>query len=112
MLLVVAYSEGARQALRNVCNRHEAAVVRRFGRAVLLEATQLGAFVAIRLRAGYGGDVQVEETQPFNEFASVPDEVREAAAAFAERESESTPYHAFRAGTAYPSKDGMRGEEL
>lgn len=57
MLLVIAYSRAARQALRNRCNAHPETVVRRFGRAVCLAETELGAFLALRLRERYGGDV-------------------------------------------------------
>lgn len=86
--------------------------MRRFGRAALFDATELGAFLALRLREGYGGDVQVEATRPFNEFSGAPEAVREAAMAYADRDSASTPYHAFRAGTEYPSVAAMRERDL
>ena len=59
MLLVVTYSRAARTTLRNVCRTHEDCVVRRFGRAALLDATGKGAFLACRLRERYPDDVQV-----------------------------------------------------
>lgn len=112
MLLVVTYSSDARTALRNACRRHEDSVVRRFGRAALLEATAYGAFLALRLRAAHGGDVQVERTAPFNEFAEVDASVREAAAAYADRDEPSTPYAKFAAGTDHPDPETLRGRDL
>lgn len=112
MLLVITYSTAARQTLRNVCSSHEEAVVRRFGRAACFEATELGAFLALRLREKHGGDVQVERTEPFNEFASVPAEVREAASAYEDREAPSTPYAKFAAGSDHPDPDRMAEREL
>jgi len=112
VLLVVTYSRAARQTLRNVCNGHEEAVVQRLGRAALLEPTELGAFLALRLRAKHAGDVQVERTAPFNEFAAVPESVRDAAAAYEDREHPSTPYAAFAAGTDHPAVESMRDAEL
>ncbi|MFC6726688.1 hypothetical protein ACFQE1_20415, partial [Halobium palmae] len=78
MLLVVTYSRAARTTLRNVCRTHEGSVVRRFGRAALLESTEFGAFLALRLREKHADDVQVERTEPLNEFERVPPSVREA----------------------------------
>ena len=112
MLLVVTYSQAARQTLRNVCNGHEETVVQRFGRAALLEATELGAFLALRLRAKHDGDVQVERTAPFNEFDDVPEAVREAAAAYEDREWPSTPYAKFAVDSDHPDADAMRDAEL
>lgn len=112
MLLVVTYSQAARQTLRNVCNGHEDTVVQRFGRAALLEATELGAFLALRLREKYAGDVQVEQTAAFNEFEAVPEAVRDAAAAYEGREHPSTPYAKFVTGTDHPDADSMRDAEL
>lgn len=112
MLLVVTYSKAARQTLRNVCNGHEAVVVQRLGRAALLEATELGAFLALRLRAKHAGDVQVEQTAPFNEFADAPETVRDAAAAYENREHPSTPYAKFVAGTDHPDIESMRDADL
>ncbi|WP_117593377.1 DUF7855 family protein [Haloprofundus halophilus] len=112
MLLVVTYSQAARATLRNVCQSHEATVVRRFGRAALFEATELGAFLALRLRAKHGGDVQLSRTEPFNEFAEVEADIREAATAYEARDSPSTPYTKFAAGTDYPNPERMRGREL
>lgn len=112
MLLVVTYSQGARATLRNVCRAHEGAVVRRFGRAALLEATELGAFLALRLRAKHGDDVQVARTEPFNEFADAPDRVREAAEAYEARDHPNTPYAKFAAGTDHPDPAALRDSEL
>jgi hypothetical protein len=112
VLLVVTYSKSARQALRNTCRAHEDAVVRRFGRAALFEATEFGAFLALRLREAHGGDVQVERTRPLNEFREVPEPVREAATAYADREQPSTPYEKFAAGTDHPDPDAMRDTDL
>lgn len=112
MLLVVTYSEAARTGLRNLCRHHEEPVVRRFGRAALLEATEYAAFLAVRLRESHGGDVQIERTEPFNEFVALDESVREAAVAYANRESKSTPYAAFAAGSEHPDPETMRKEEL
>ena len=112
MLLVLTYSQAARTTLRNACRSHEEAVVRRLGRAALLEATELGAFLALRLRAKHGTEVQVERTRPFNEFATVRPAVRQAAEAYEARESPSTPYPKFAAGTDHPDADAMRGADL
>lgn len=112
MLLIVAHSKRARQALRNACEAHADAVRRRFGRAVLFRETEFGAFIAQRLREEYAGEVQVERTVPLNEHRDVPDSVSEAAAAYADREEPSVPYAKFAAGTNYPSPSAMQGEEL
>jgi hypothetical protein len=112
LLLVVTYSRGARTTLRNVCRSHESTVVRRLGRAALFEETELGAFLALRLRAKHGDDVQVERTRPLNEFAAVPEPVREAATAYEDREAASTPYAKFAAGTDHPDPGEMRGVDL
>lgn len=112
MLLVVTYSESARTALRNACRSHEDHVVRRLGRAALLEATAYGAFLALRLREAHGGDVQIERTEPFNEFVEVGEDVREAARAYAERDAKATPYAAFAAGTDHPDPERLKGREL
>jgi hypothetical protein len=112
VLLVVTYSRRAREALRNACRSHEGTVVRRFGRAALLRETEYGAFLACRLRERHAGDVQVQRTEPFNEFADVPDAVREAAVAYARRDSPYTPYDRFAADTDHPDASEMRGSEL
>jgi len=112
VLLVVTYSEAARTGLRNLCRHHEEPVVRRFGRAVLLEATEYAAFLAVRLRESHGGDVQIERTEPFNEFVTLDASIREAAAAYADRDVKATPYAAFAAGSEHPDPEVMRGEEL
>jgi hypothetical protein len=112
VLLVVTYSKAARQTLRNACNTRETAVVRRLGRAALLSETELGAFIALRLRERHGDDVQVERTRPFNEFAAVPEPVREAAQAYERREHDRTPYAAFAAGTDHPDPDAMADRSL
>jgi hypothetical protein len=112
VLLVVTYSADARTTLRNVCRTHEDSVVRQFGRAALLEATELGAFLACRLREKHGTAVQIERTEPFNEFEAVSADVREAAAAYEDRDAPNTPYAKFAAGRDHPSPGAMRGEEL
>ncbi len=112
MLLVVTYSTQARQTLRNICRHHEETVIRRFGRAALLAETQLGAFMTCRLRARFGEAVQIERTEPFNEFQKVPSSVREAANAYAERENPYLPYPAFATQHNYPSAEQMRHRDL
>lgn len=112
MLLVVTYSRGARASLRNVCRAHEGSVVRRFGRAALLEATEHGAFLACRLREKHPGDVQVELTRPFNEFDDAREPVRRAAAAYEDRAHANTPYARFAAGTDHPDPAALKEREL
>lgn len=112
MLLVVTYSRAARQTLRNACSAHEDAVVRRFGRAALFEATEFGAFLALRLRERHGEDVQVERTRPLNEFEDAPESVREAARAYEEEAHDNTPYGKFAAGTDHPDPDAMRARSI
>jgi hypothetical protein len=112
VLLVVTYSRSARTTLRNVCRSHEGSVVRRLGRAALLEATEFGALLALRLREKHGEDVQIERTEPLNEFERVPEAVRRAAAAYESRESPSTPYAKFAAGSDHPAPDALREREL
>jgi hypothetical protein len=111
VLLVITYSRAARQSLRNVCRAHEDCVVRRFGRAALLEATDFGAFQALRLREKHGLDVQLERVEPFVE-SDVPTGVREAAAAYEDREQSSVPYRQFAVGTDHPAPDALREREL
>ncbi len=112
MLLVVTYSRAARTSLRNVCRTHDETVVRRFGRAALLDDTHHGAFLALRLVEKHGADVHVELTRPLNEFADVPDEVRAAARAYEDRDSPSTPYRAFVHDTDHPSPSTLRERNL
>ena len=112
MLLVVTYSRGARGSLRNVCRTHEETVVRQFGRVALLRETAFAAFQALRLREKHGGDVQVERTEPFNEFAAVPSAVRDAATAYENRDARSTSYAKFAAGTVHPDPADLRDSDL
>jgi hypothetical protein len=112
VLLVVTYSQAARTTLRNVCRSHEETVVRRFGRAALFDATELGAFLALRLREKHGADVQIERTTPLNEFEDVPEAVRDAAAAYEDRDQPSTPYAKFAAGTDHPDPETLDAREL
>jgi hypothetical protein len=112
MLLVITYSQTARQALRNLCNAHEGIVLRRFGRAVLLAETEFSAFQAVRLREQFGTAVQVERTQRFNEFEALREPVRAAARAYANRETPSVPYEKFAAGTDHPAPAELKGSEL
>lgn len=111
MLLVVAHSRDARASLRHACARHEDSVVRRFGRATLLEETAFGVFLALRLRAKHPGAVQVERTGPLLPGA-VPDDVRRAVDAYADRDHASTPYAAFAAGTDHPVPAALKDREL
>lgn len=78
----------------------------------MFEETELGAFLALRLRSKHGDDVQIERTRPFNEFAAVRDEVRAAAETYENRETASTPYAKFAAGTDHPDPDVMRETDL
>jgi hypothetical protein len=112
MLLVVTYSRAARTTLRNVCRAHEESVVRQFGRAALLAATDHGAFLACRLRERHPDAVQVERTAPFNEFTDVPDRVREAAVAYEREATKHTPYARFATGTDHPDPDRLRDRPL
>lgn len=112
MLLVVTYSRAARQALRNACGSHEETVVQRFGRAALLEPTEFGAFLALWLRAEHGPDVQVERTEPLVAGRDVPEGVRQAASAYADREQPSTPYGKFARGRDHPDPGAMKASEL
>jgi hypothetical protein len=112
VLLVVAYSRGARATLRNVCRHHEEVVVRQFGRVALFAETEFAAFQALRLREKHGDDVQIERTRPFNEFEALDDEVREAARAYEERDRPPLPYDAFAAETEHPSPERMRNTDL
>jgi hypothetical protein len=112
VLLVVTYSRAARRTLRNACTTHEETVVRRFGRAALLADTEFGAFLALRLRAAHGSDVQIERTRPLNEFETVPEPVREAADAYADRDHPSTPYAKFAVGTDHPDPESMKARDL
>ncbi|WP_211313010.1 hypothetical protein [Halarchaeum salinum] len=112
MLLIVAYSRAARQALRNSCSTHSETVVRRFGRAVLLRETEYGAFVACRLRERFDTAVEVARTEPLNEFRDVPKHVRDAATAYEARDSPSTSYAKFAVGADYPDPDTMRETPL
>jgi hypothetical protein len=112
VLLVIAYSRGARGSLRNVTRTHEESVVRHFGRAALLEATEFGAFQALRLREKHGTEIQVAWTEPFNEFERVRAAVREAARAYENRGKPATPYAKFAAGRGLPDPETMREREL
>lgn len=112
MLLVATYSRAARTSLRNVCRTHEETVVGRFGRAALLEETAFGAFLALRLNEKHGADVHLERTTPLNEFAEIPEDVREAARAYEAREAASTPYAKFVVDTDHPTPATMREREL
>ncbi len=112
MLLVITYSQSARRTLRNIVRSHEDCVVRHFGRVALFEATEFAAFQALRLREKHATAVQVEWTEPFNEFERAPEGIRKAAAAYEARDESATPYERFAAGRDLPDPDGMRGREL
>jgi len=111
VLLVITYSRAARRSLRNVCRAHEDSVVRRFGRAALLEATGFGAFQALRLRAKHGLDVQIERVEPFVE-SDVPERVRAAATAYENRDQPSVPYRQFASGTDHPAPELLRETDV
>ena len=111
MLLVVAHSRAARRDLRNVCRSHEDSVVRRFGRAALLDATEFAAFQALRLREKHDLAVQIERVTPF-EPTDVPAHVSRAAAAYEQRDEPAVPYARYAAGRDLPAPSTMRGEEL
>jgi hypothetical protein len=112
VLLVVTYSQNARQTLRNICQSHDDVVVQRFGRAVLLDATELGAFLALRLRERHGSAVQIERTHPFNEFEAVPKAIRAAARDYESKATKHTPYATFASGSEHPSPEEMAGRSL
>lgn len=112
MLLVVTYSRAARNSLRNVCRTHDGTVVRRLGRAALLEPTEHGAFLGLRLREKHPDDVQLERTAPFNEFRDVPEAVREAARAYEERSNRNVPYAKFAIDRPHPVPDALRARDL
>lgn len=112
MLLVIAYSHEARTALRNVSRAHEETIVRRFGRAALFEATEFGAFLALRLQGRFPADIQIERTQPLNEFEEVPAAVRDAAKQYVTREEPHVPYAKFAASRELPDPDVMRDAQL
>lgn len=112
MLLVIAYTSAARQKLRNTERAYPEVVRRRFGRVGLFRETELGAFLALRLRERYGADVQLARTEPLNEFDDVPESVREAAQAYANRDTPATPYPKFASGTEHPSVERLREQEL
>lgn len=112
MLLVVTYSKGARTSLRNACRIHTESVVRRFGRAALFEETEHGAFLALRLREKHPESVQIERTEPLNEFRDVPEAIRDAATAYETRSNPNTAYAKFAAGTPYPSPAEMKRNKL
>ena len=112
MLLVVTYSRGAWDRLQNACRTHDSSVFRRFGRAALFEPTHHGAFLALRLCDKHPGDIQVERTHPFNEFADAPDTVRETARAYEARDSPSTPYSVFGVRADHPDPERMCERDL
>jgi hypothetical protein len=112
VLLVIAYSRAARQSLRNVVRAHEDAVHHHFGRVALFAETEFGAFQVLRLQHKHGEAIQLAETEPFNEFATVPAAVRDAAATYEARETDAVPYASFAASEDLPNPDSMRGSPL
>lgn len=108
----MTYSQAARNSLRNVCRTHERSVVRRLGRAALFETTEHGAFLALRLREKHPEDVQLERTEPFNEFRDVPKSVREAARAYENRDNPNTAYAKFSIDRPHPTPEELRAREL
>lgn len=111
MFLVITYSRSARTSLRNVTRAHEATTVRHLGRAALFAGTAFGAFLALRLREKHGRDVQIERVDPFVP-EDLPADVREAAAAYEDRDRSSIPYRQFAAGTDLPDPETLREREL
>ncbi|MFB6111506.1 MAG: hypothetical protein ABEJ35_03110 [Halobacteriaceae archaeon] len=109
MLLVVAHSRAARRTLRSAAEAHPDTVVRRFGRAVIVADTAFGAFLACRLRTEFGEAIQVERTVPFIAEVDVAEDVRRAAVAYAGRDTATTPYASFAAGTEHPDPDALKG---
>lgn len=112
VLLIVTFSRAARTSLRNVCRTHSDCVVRRFGRAALFEPTEYGAFLGLRLREKHPEDVQLERTEPFNEFREVRSAVREAAKAYESRSKRNTPYAKFAVDRPHPLPSELRQREL
>lgn len=112
MLLVVAYSTDARQDLRNASRRHPEAVVRRFGRAVLLAETELGAFLALQLRARHEHDVQLERTRPLDTDNGIPDRVHDAVDAYTSRGHPNTPYATIAARDGLPTTAELHETDL
>jgi hypothetical protein len=112
VLLVIAYSRHARQSLRNICRAHDEVVALQAGRVAVFAETEFGAFQALRLREKHDEAVQVEQTEPFNEFAAVRPAVREAARSYETRDTPATPYERFAAGRDLPDPEAMRDSEL
>lgn len=112
MLLVVAHAKDARQDLRNACTRHPDAVVRRFGRAVLLAETELGAFLALYLRERHGPDVQLERTRPLDPSRTIPARVHDAVTTYANRTHPSTPYATIAARDDLPTTADLHETDL
>jgi len=111
VFLVITYSRPARTSLRNVTRAHEETTVRQFGRAALLAGSAFGAFQALRLREKHGRDVQVERVEPFVP-EDVPADVREAAAAYEDREKATVPYRQFASGRELPTPGELREIDL
>lgn len=112
MLLVVAHAKDARQDLRNACTRHPEAVVRRFGRAVLLAETELGAFLALYLRERHGAAVQLERTRPLDPPRTIPARVHDAVITYANRTHPSIPYSTIAARDGLPTTADLHETEL
>jgi len=112
VLLVVAHATDARQDLRNACTRNPEAVVRRFGRAVLLAETELGAFLALHLHDRHGPDVQLERTQPLDVDRTIPARVHDAVDAYANRQHPNTPYATVAERDDLPSTDDLHATDL
>jgi len=112
VLLVIAYSRGARQSLRNICRTHETSVIRQFGRVALFEPTGFGAFQALRLREKHGNAVQIEQTRPFNAAETVPEDILAAATAYERREEPALPYEPFAERESLPTPAEMKATDL
>jgi len=79
---------------------------------VLFEATEFGAFQALRLREKHGEAIQIERARPFNEFEAVRPAVREAARRYEQREAPAVPYGRFADGRDLPPPGAMKGVQL
>ena len=74
--------------------------------------TEHGAFLALRLREKHPDDVQLERTEPFNEFRDVPEPVREAARAYESRPNRNTAYAKFVVDSPHPNPAELKRRDL
>lgn len=78
----------------------------------MFEETAFGAFLALRLREKHPDDVQIERTEPLNEFRDLPKTVLEAAVAYENRTNANTPYEKFAVDGPHPSPSELKRQEL